>query len=103
MIMAARQEVITKEVADNEIEMRKALGLEERMNERHALRMQWYRGRWLRQACNALAAAAAFAAVVYVISHYDWWTGVTAAVCAGAVIILMNIFNATAQPPEDRY
>lgn len=99
--MAGRQEIITKADADMEIEERKALGLEQRLNERHQLRMEWYRGRIIRQFASFMFGSIVFGAVTYVAVNYDWWIAVTAAFCGGVFIAMASIINITAQPPED--
>lgn len=100
--MAGKQEVLTKADADMAVEERKALGLENRTNERHQLRMSWYRQRAASQVASAIVASMAFAAVTFVAVQYGWWIAVIAAGTAGACIAMQAIISATAQPPEER-
>lgn len=100
--MTNRQEVITKEDAERGIEERKSVGLENRLNERHQLRMDWYRNRMVRQAAALAFSALVFSAVTYVAATYGWLIATLAAVCAGVLIVIQAIINGTSQPPEDR-
>lgn len=98
----SKQEIITKADADVEVGERKALGLENRLNERHQLRMQWYRARPIRQAVGLASSAIVFVSVTYVAVNYGWFIAAVAAVCGGSLLVTQAIINAASQPPEDR-
>jgi len=96
------QEVITPADAERAISERKALGIEKRVEERHEMRMAWYRRYASRQLLCIAVAILAFVGVTIVSHYFDWWTAVTAAVFAGGALTIMNLFNVGAQPPEER-
>lgn len=97
-----KQELLTPDAIKAEAETKKMLGLEQRAQERHRVRMQWYRGRFGRQIVTAAMSSLMFAAVSYVAVTYGWWEATVAGAFAIVVMVANYISGATAEPPEER-
>lgn len=99
----SEQQVITKADADKHVEETRALGLERRIDERHTLRMQWYRGFVGRQVFYVAVSFAVFVSIIVAVNFVqDLQVVALASVAAGAVLVAINLFGVGAQPPEER-